>query len=94
MQFTDVSSWLVWILPLLSSLFVPLIGRFSAKARNAFVIAIAAVTAFLAFTLIPAVSSGSTVNLIAAWIPGNVNAGVYIDPLSVCSLASSASLGS
>ena len=83
MQFTDVSSWLVWILPLLSSLFVPLIGRFSAKARNAFVIAIAAVTAFLAFTLIPAVSSGSTVNLIAAWIPGNVNAGVYIDPLSV-----------
>ena len=83
MQFTDVSSWLVWILPLLSSLFVPLIGRFSAKARNAFVIAIASVTAFLAFTLIPAVSSGSTVNLIATWIPGNINAGVYIDPLSV-----------
>jgi NADH-quinone oxidoreductase subunit L len=82
-QFSDFSSWLVWILPLVSSLFVPLIGRFSAKARNAFVIAIGAVTAFLAFTLMPAVSSGSTVNLIATWIPGNINAGVYIDALSV-----------
>ena len=83
MQFSDVSSWLVWILPLISSLFVPLIGRFSAKARNAFVVVIASVTAFFAFTLIPAISSGSTVNLIATWIPGNINAGVYIDPLSV-----------
>jgi NADH-quinone oxidoreductase subunit L len=82
-QFSDVSSWLVWILPLLSSFFVPLIGRFNAKARNAYVIAIASVTAFLAFSLIPAVSSGSTVNHIATWIPGNINAGVYIDPLSV-----------
>jgi NADH-quinone oxidoreductase subunit L len=83
MQLSDVSSWLVWILPLLSSFFVPLIGRFSAKARNAFVITIASVTAFLAFTLIPAVSSGVTVNIVAEWIPGNINAGVYLDPLSV-----------
>jgi NADH-quinone oxidoreductase subunit L len=83
MQFSDISSWLVWILPLLSSFFVPLIGRFSAKARNAFVVVIGSITAFLAFTLIPAVSSGSTVNLIATWIPGNINAGVYLDPLSV-----------
>jgi NADH-quinone oxidoreductase subunit L len=82
-QFSDVSSWLVWILPLISSLFVPLIGRFSAKARNAFVVAIASVTAFFAFSLILVVSSGSTVNLIAPWIPGNINAGVYLDPLSV-----------
>jgi NADH-quinone oxidoreductase subunit L len=81
--FSDVSSWLVWILPLVSSLFVPLISHFSAKARNAFVIAIASVTAFLAFTLIPAVSSGSVVNLTLPWIPSNINAGIYLDPLSV-----------
>jgi NADH-quinone oxidoreductase subunit L len=82
---TNVSSWLVWILPLVSSLFVPLIARFSAKARNAFVVLIGAVTAFLAFTLIPSVSSGASgfVNLVAEWIPGSINAGVYIDPLSV-----------
>jgi NADH-quinone oxidoreductase subunit L len=85
LQFSDVSSWLVWILPLVSSVFVPLIARFSAKARNLFVVLIGAVTAFLAFTLIPAVSSGAEgfVNLTAPWIPGGITAGVFIDPLSV-----------
>ncbi|MCW4019257.1 MAG: NADH-quinone oxidoreductase subunit L [Candidatus Bathyarchaeota archaeon] len=83
MQFSEISGWLVWILPLVSCLFVPVIGRFSAKARNAFVVIISSITAFLAFTLIPAVASGETVNLIATWIPGNVNAGIYLDPLSV-----------
>ncbi len=85
MQLTDVSSWLVWILPLVSSVFVPLIAKFSAKARNYFVILIGAVTAFLAFTLIPAVASGAEgfINLTAPWIPGGITAGVFIDPLSV-----------
>lgn len=82
---SDVTSWLVWILPLVSSVFVPLIARASAKARNAFVIAVSAVTAFLAFTLIPAVTSGASgaINLVAPWIPQVITAGVYIDPLSV-----------
>jgi NADH-quinone oxidoreductase subunit L len=81
MQFTDISPWLVWILPLASSVFVPLIARGSAKARNVFVITIAAITAFLAFTLIPAVSS-PVPKLTIPWISG-IDAGVYIDPLSV-----------
>jgi NADH-quinone oxidoreductase subunit L len=63
-----------------------LIARFSAKARNAFVVLIGTVTAFLAFTLIPAVTSGEggfvSVNVFP-WIGGSVNAGVFIDPLSV-----------
>lgn len=81
----DASSWLVWLLPLIGSLFVPLIARLGAKVRNAFVLAIMAVTAFLAFTLIPVVTSasGGVVNLVAEWIPGTVNIGTYIDPLSV-----------
>ena len=83
MQLSDISSWLVWILPLVSCLFVPIIGRISAKVRNGFVVAITALTAFLAFTLIPAVSSGSAVNLTFPWIAGNVAAGVYLDPLSI-----------
>jgi NADH-quinone oxidoreductase subunit L len=81
MQFSDLSPWLVWILPLASSVFVPLIARGSIKARNAFVIAIAAITAFLAFTLIPAASS-SVPKLTLPWIPG-IEAGVFIDPLSI-----------
>jgi NADH-quinone oxidoreductase subunit L len=82
-QLSDYSSWLVWILPLVSSLFVPLIGRFSAKARNGFVIIIGSLTAFFAFTLIPSVSSGAAVNHVIEWIPGSISAGVYLDPLSV-----------
>jgi NADH-quinone oxidoreductase subunit L len=83
MSFSEISAWLVWALPLASSVFVPLIARGSTKARDAFVVAIAAITAFFAFTLIPIVSAEEPINLIAAWIPGNVNAGVYLDPLSV-----------
>ena len=81
----DVTSWLVWILPLVSSVFVPLIARVSAKARNAFVVAVSTVTAFLAFTLIPAATSGASgaINLVAPWIPQVITAGVFIDPLSV-----------
>ena len=85
MESSDVSSWLVWLLPLISSLFVPLFARLGTKIRNAFVLAISAITAFLAFTLIPVVASaaGGVVNLTAEWIPGIINAGTYLDPLSV-----------
>ncbi len=57
--------------PLGSSLLVPLIARFGEKIRNYFVVIIASITAFLAFTLIPTVSSSSSgyLNLVAPWIP-------------------------
>ena len=80
----EFSAWFVWVLPLLASLFVPLIGKYSDKARNYFVVAIAAMTAGLALSLVPSVWSGNGVatEFSVAWIPG-LNAGVYIDPLSV-----------
>jgi NADH-quinone oxidoreductase subunit L len=78
--FSDVSSWLVWILPLVSSLFVPLIARLGGKARNGFVLIVSAVTTALAFSLIPA----GTFDSFAPWIPSSgISAGVFIDPLSV-----------
>jgi NADH-quinone oxidoreductase subunit L len=83
---SDVSSWLVWILPLISSLFVPLIARFSEKARNYFAVIISLVTAVLAFSLVPDVIFGSagSIDSTATWIPSvGINAGVFIDPLSV-----------
>lgn len=90
MQLFEFSSWFVWILPLFSSLFVPLIARFSEKARNIFVIIIAAITAFLGFSLVPDVASNlhSVTNFIGSWIPSAgiiqaINVGVFIDPLSV-----------
>jgi NADH-quinone oxidoreductase subunit L len=83
---SDVSSWLVWILPLISSLFVPLIAHFSEKARNYFAVIISLVTAVLAFSLVPDVyfATGETVTASASWIQSiGINAGVLLDPLSV-----------
>jgi NADH-quinone oxidoreductase subunit L len=80
----DVSSWLVWILPLIASLFVPIVGKYSDKARNYFVVAIASVTTALALSLVPGVffGNGQTTGTTVSWIPG-IDAGVYIDSLSV-----------
>jgi NADH-quinone oxidoreductase subunit L len=88
MELFDYSPWLVWLLPLISSLFVPLIARFSEKARNYFVLAIASITAFLAFSLIPNVPGNAAFDTFASWIPSiagsmPINIGVFIDPLSV-----------
>jgi NADH-quinone oxidoreductase subunit L len=82
---SDVSSWLVWILPLISSLFVPLIGRFSGKARNYFVVIVSLITAALAFSLVPDVYFGSEGPLLSstAWISSSITAGVFLDALSV-----------
>jgi NADH-quinone oxidoreductase subunit L len=82
---SDVSSWLVWILPLISSLFVPLIARFGGKARDYFVVIISLVTAALAFSLVPDVYFGSQGPLLssATWISSGITAGVFIDALSV-----------
>ena len=79
------SAWFVWIIPLIASLFVPVIGKYSEKARNYFVMAIMGVVAVLALTLVPGVWSGNGVALTftVPWINGLVEAGIYIDPLSV-----------
>src|SRR3972149_9484347 len=85
MAFEELSAWLVWILPLIASFFVPLIGKYSEKGRNYFAVAVAAVTAGLAFSLIPAVWEGNGQAIETqgiSWLPG-ITAGVYIDPLSV-----------
>jgi len=83
MMLEEFSAWFVWVLPLIAGLFVPLIAKYNEKARNYFVVIVAAATFGLALTLIPSVWSGeeaivSTIN----WLPG-VDAGVYIDSLGV-----------
>ena len=80
----EFSAWFVWVLPLIASLFVPIIGKYSDKARNYFVVAVAAVTAVLALSLVPSVWSGNGTTTVfnVNWLPG-LQAGVYIDPLSV-----------
>jgi NADH-quinone oxidoreductase subunit L len=84
MEFEVVSSWLVWIIPLVASLFVPIIAKYSDKARNYFAVAIAVITTGLALSLAVGVffGSGEATGTSAAWIAG-ISAGVFIDPLSV-----------
>lgn len=64
---------------------MPLTARLSEKARDYFVVIITLVTAALAFSLVPTVYFGDaeTFSLSTAWIPSGINAGVFIDPLSV-----------
>jgi len=92
---SDVSSWLVWILPLVSSLFVPLIARFSEKARNYYVLTISSVTAVLAFSLVPALfGTEEALTASTSWMPSiGIDAGVFIDPLSVLFAVLVASFG-
>ena len=89
MIFEEVIAWAVWVFPLLSSLFVPVIAKYSDKARNWFVVAVAAISAVMAVSLVPSVWSGNGSVLSTTpinWLPGvngGIQAGVYIDPLSV-----------
>jgi NADH-quinone oxidoreductase subunit L len=78
------SAWFVWVLPLLATFLVPVIGKYSEKGRNWFVVAIAAATAGLAVSLVPSVWEGDGIAITSTlpWIP-QISAGVYIDPLSV-----------
>jgi NADH-quinone oxidoreductase subunit L len=82
----EFSAWFVWIIPLIASLFVPVIAKYSEKARNYFVMAIAAIVGVLAVSLVPSVWSGNgaATSYTIPWISGiGIEAGVYIDPLSI-----------
>ena len=72
MAFEDISAWLVWILPLVASVFVPLIAKKGDKIRNYFVIAVAVVTAALALSLVPGVffGNGQATGSTIPWIAG------------------------
>ena len=81
----EFSAWFVWIIPLIASLFVPVIGKYSEKARNYFVVAISGCSRGFGAFFVPSVWSGNGAATqfhgIVTWIPGTINAGVYIDPL-------------
>lgn len=79
--------WLVWIVPALASLFVPLFAKIGSKIRDYFVILVSLFTVAIAVSMVPDVyfeTIGVSTDITAPWIPGlNIEAGVLIDPLSV-----------
>jgi NADH-quinone oxidoreductase subunit L len=81
---SNISSWLVWMLPLVSSILVVPIARLSDKARNFFVVLVSLVTAILAFSMVPDVLGASApLGSPVAWLSSSITAGVFIDSLSV-----------
>ncbi len=80
------AEWLVWVTPLVSSLFVPLIAKFSTKARDYYAVLMSALTTVIAVSLALDIYFGNakSIEYSIPWIPAiGVNAGVLIDPLSV-----------
>lgn len=82
---SDYSSWLVWLLPLISCLFVPFIAKLGGKAKEYYAVTITLITTILAFTLVPDViaNPGKVLGSSIPWLSSTVTAGVFIDPLSV-----------
>ena len=78
------SQWLVWVIPIISSLFIPVLARFGEKPRNYFAVLTGLVTTIFALSMIPDVYSGTNAWYDVTWLPTlGVSAGVMIDPLSV-----------
>ena len=83
---SDVTSWLVWLFPLIACMFVPLVARVGGKAREYFAALVTLVTLGFASTLVPDVissSGGGALEYSVAWITTNIRAGTFVDPLSV-----------
>jgi NADH-quinone oxidoreductase subunit L len=78
--------WLVWIAPIVSSLFITLTQRLGGKVRKYFAVSVSLVTAVLALSMIPDVYFNTVSNpeSNASWIPWiGINLGVHVDPLSI-----------
>jgi NADH-quinone oxidoreductase subunit L len=80
------SPWLVWIIPSLASLLVPLAAKINGKIRNYFVISASLLTIIFAVSMMPDVYFGATqivTDVTVPWIPvTGGQAGVLVDPLS------------
>jgi NADH-quinone oxidoreductase subunit L len=76
----------VWIIPVVSSLFVPIIGRLGGKTRNYFALLVGLITTIFALSMIPDVFFNNIGNpdSTVTWIPlSGINLGIRVDPLSV-----------
>jgi NADH-quinone oxidoreductase subunit L len=81
-----LAPWLVWVLPLVASLFVPVAGHYSNRIRNYYAVLSILLTCIFAASMIPDAYYGSAagVDIIVPWLPIiGVDAGLILDPLSV-----------
>ena len=84
--FDEYAPWLVWVIPLVSALLIPIVGKISSGLRNWFAVIVSFISAAYAVSMIPQVLSlhGQAKDLTVTWIPQlGLEAGVTVDPLSV-----------
>lgn len=81
------SPWLVWLVPSVASLFVPVFAKLGQKARDYFAVLVGVITLVLAASIVPDVYFNLVqlpLDVTASWIPAvGIQAGVLLDPLSV-----------
>ncbi|MEM3466475.1 MAG: hypothetical protein QW566_08405 [Candidatus Jordarchaeales archaeon] len=73
-------TWLVWMLPIFSSIFIPLVAWLRGKAREYFAITVCAASTILAFSMVPEAYFNALegYSLTVSWITAlNINLGVY-----------------
>jgi NADH-quinone oxidoreductase subunit L len=78
--------WLVWLIPFISSIIIPIIDHYSGRGRDYFAVGSMFVTTLFALSLIPDAFTGSItgVDIVIPWLPIiGVDAGLMIDPLSI-----------
>ena len=82
----EYSAWLVWLVPIASSLLVPIPSRFGERARNGFIVVIGVLTLILSASLVPKVIAENLIDLSVNWVTVGqlrLSLGVFLDPLSV-----------
>jgi NADH-quinone oxidoreductase subunit L len=86
LPYDEYAPLLVWIIPLVGAILVPVIGAVNGRLRNWFAVLVAFVGAAYAVSMIPQVLGihGEAKDLVFPWIPQiGLKAGVLLDPLSV-----------
>jgi NADH-quinone oxidoreductase subunit L len=84
---TPYDPWLVWIIPMIGALVVPLVGRFaksetSRRIRDILAVAFSGLAVIFAVFMIPSATMNADFQI--PWIPTvGITAGVLVDPLSV-----------
>jgi NADH-quinone oxidoreductase subunit L len=79
-----INVWLVWIVPFLGAALIPALAKKSTRFSNISAVGFAIISAVLAATLIPLVTSGTEIHSQIPWISAlNIKAGILADPLSI-----------
>ena len=80
------SPWLIWIIPIISSLLIPVAAHLGGKSREYFAVAVGLITTVFAFSIVPDVYFGvlKSSDFTFPWISSlGISVGVFIDSLSV-----------